>query len=87
MKRLTKVRQDLLNEEIALYDLDNRMNKFGYISKANNDAWDIYLKHGNIVYTEIQDNANPSIKVCFSVVIPVFHKKYTVIKITKVEEF
>lgn len=85
--KLEKIKQELLNEELALYDLDNRMMRFGYISKADNEAWDIYLNHGSIVYTEVEENANPSIKIHFDVVVPVFHKKYTGIRVAEVEEF
>lgn len=85
--KLEKVKQELLNEELALYDLDNRMMRFGYISKADNEAWDIYLMHGHVVYTEDNFEPNPSIKICFDVVVPVFHKKFSGIKITKIEEF
>lgn len=90
MTNLERVRRELsknARQEFALYDLDNKMTRLGYKSKANNEYWSICLRCGSIIYTEAEENANPSVQIFFNIAIPRFDLKYTIIKITKVEEF
>lgn len=90
MTNLEKVKMELsknVNQEYALYDLDNKMTRLGFKSKAYIEYWNICLKDGFIIYTESENNANPSIQIYFNISIPTFDVKYTIIKITKVEEF
>lgn len=85
--KLEKVKQEVLNENFALYDLDNTMQQLGYFPIAI-DGWDNCTKDGNLVYTET--NYFSSVELFFETVIPgeeEFMSEYTEIKITKVEEF
>lgn len=86
--KLEKVREELLGENFAFYDLDNTMRMLGYHSVAKDDIWDDCVQDGSIVYTET--NYFSSVQLFIETVLPVsagFVSEYTVVKIVKVEEF
>ena len=91
MTNLERVREELLDQEFALYDLDNTMKMLGYCSEADSGVFSQCLEDGNIVYSEIIDNIGvATIQLFFEILMPSesdLLSDYTIIRITKVEEF
>ncbi len=85
--------RELVGMEMNILELDNRMMALGFLTEADSGVFENCIQDGNIVYSEITDdlgNVEPSIQICFKVIIPASDDEIvlaSVLKITSVDEF
>lgn len=86
MREMVKeIREELLNTEMSLIDLDNNMCNKGYYSVTDEGCEENIKEDGNVVYTA-KDEAECGIKIDFVITENESEGVFD-LKVTEVEEF